>query len=334
MRLGLGAPPSREVDDDRVLHLFRNRAELKKAYSGVQDEVHRLKDRIKQQEGATARVQEMLQALEARSSQPDTAYPTLVFYQLRELWTLGRDAADAVRRRAGRAAGGARAARLPRRVQSPSVRSPPGRSTPTCAAPRAAPRRRATRSARSSSASQALRRFWHYFKRRALRQQLQAASLQSVLCVQDLERRAQRARAARRRAAAGIRRPVDRCAPRDQSGGDRLRADAVRAAGAARGWSSWRARPPAGASRRARTMAIAPAARRPWPRFAGARVLLRTARQSAAGDQAARGAAARAGQVSQRRRYGADGREPDRCHRGRLRVLTDDMWEIYRVLLR
>ena len=55
-----------EVDDDRVLHLFRNRAELKKAYSALQDEVQRLKDRIKQQEGATARVQEMLQGLEAR----------------------------------------------------------------------------------------------------------------------------------------------------------------------------------------------------------------------------------------------------------------------------
>ncbi len=90
MRLGLGAPPPPEVDHERLMQLFRNRAELKKAYSGVQDEVQRLKDRIKQQEGATARVQEMLQALEARLSQPDTAYPTLVFYQLRELWTLGR----------------------------------------------------------------------------------------------------------------------------------------------------------------------------------------------------------------------------------------------------
>src|SRR5579863_2551285 len=83
-------PVKREGEDDRLVNLFRNRAELKKAYSGVQDEVQRLKDRIKQQEGATARVQEMLQALEARLSQPDTAYPALVFYQLRELWALGR----------------------------------------------------------------------------------------------------------------------------------------------------------------------------------------------------------------------------------------------------
>src|ERR1700689_1867788 len=89
MRLPWSAD-KREVDDDRLVHLFRNRAELKKAYSGVQDEVQRLKDRIKQQEGATARVQEMLQGLEARLSQSDTAYPPLGFYQVRELWSLGR----------------------------------------------------------------------------------------------------------------------------------------------------------------------------------------------------------------------------------------------------
>src|SRR3984957_5785871 len=89
LRLG-GDSNKLEVDDDRVLHLFRNRAELKKSHISLQDEVQRLKDRVKQQEGATARVQEMLQGLEGRLSQPDTAYPTLVFYQLRELFIIGR----------------------------------------------------------------------------------------------------------------------------------------------------------------------------------------------------------------------------------------------------
>ena len=73
LRLGWDSV-KREVDDDRLLHLFRNRAELKKAYGSVQDEVQRLKDRIKQQEGATARVQEMLQGLESRLSQTESAY--------------------------------------------------------------------------------------------------------------------------------------------------------------------------------------------------------------------------------------------------------------------
>ncbi len=76
-------------EDERVLELFRNRAELKKAYSELQDEIHALKDRLKQQEGATARVQEMLEELEFKLQSPDTAYPAMVFYALRKLWGVG-----------------------------------------------------------------------------------------------------------------------------------------------------------------------------------------------------------------------------------------------------
>jgi hypothetical protein len=84
--------PDPEVEDEeRVVALFRNRAELKKAYSELQDEVYRLKDRIKQQEGATARVQEILGSLESRLGFVETAYPALVFYQLRALWQCGRE---------------------------------------------------------------------------------------------------------------------------------------------------------------------------------------------------------------------------------------------------
>ena len=78
-------------DDHRVLTLFRNRAELKKAYGELQAEVYRLQDRIKQQEGATARVQEMLGSLETRLGLAETAYPALVFYQLRAMWQRGRE---------------------------------------------------------------------------------------------------------------------------------------------------------------------------------------------------------------------------------------------------
>jgi chromosome segregation ATPase len=74
-----------------VLALFKNRAELKKAYGELEDEIYRLKDRIKQQEGATARVQEMLSALEQRLGAQESGYPALVFYQLRGLWQLGRE---------------------------------------------------------------------------------------------------------------------------------------------------------------------------------------------------------------------------------------------------
>jgi hypothetical protein len=87
--IGQDNPPHEE--DDRVLELFRNRAELKKAYGELQEEIYRLKDRIKQQEGATTRVQEMLTSLEVRLGTPESAYPTLVFYQLRRLWQSGRE---------------------------------------------------------------------------------------------------------------------------------------------------------------------------------------------------------------------------------------------------
>src|SRR5882724_2670459 len=78
-------PDGKPDEDHRVLALFRNRAELKKAYGGVQDEVFRLKDLLKQQEAATQRAQEMLNTLEGRLGAAETAYPALVFYQLRHL---------------------------------------------------------------------------------------------------------------------------------------------------------------------------------------------------------------------------------------------------------
>jgi hypothetical protein len=88
-RQALSPSAAEREEEQRVLQLFRNRAELKKAYTELQDEIHRLKDRLKQQEGATARVQELLAELEGRLGAPETAYPVLVFYQLRRLWNGG-----------------------------------------------------------------------------------------------------------------------------------------------------------------------------------------------------------------------------------------------------
>jgi hypothetical protein len=76
-------------DDGRVLHLYRNRAELKKAYGDAQNELHRLKDRIKLQESATVAAQEQMSALEARLGAPVAGLNSLVFYQLRDLWATG-----------------------------------------------------------------------------------------------------------------------------------------------------------------------------------------------------------------------------------------------------
>lgn len=68
------------------MQLFQNRAGLKKAYADLQDEFHLLRDRLKQQEGATIRVQEQLDALGELLADPATGYGALVFFQLRALW--------------------------------------------------------------------------------------------------------------------------------------------------------------------------------------------------------------------------------------------------------
>lgn len=80
---GKKKPPE---DDERLLQLFRNRAGLKKAHASLRDEVYELKERIKQQAAATARVQEQLDGVQTLLGNPDAGYAALVYYQLRGLW--------------------------------------------------------------------------------------------------------------------------------------------------------------------------------------------------------------------------------------------------------
>ena len=185
LRLG-GAAPRRGIDDDRVLHLFRNRAELKKAYSGLQDEVHRLKERVKQQEGATARVQEMLQGLEARLGLPESGYPALVFYQLRELWAQGRSVlTQFVAELAAQQEARERRAFFAEHNRRVFARRQSVESELRDAEARAAEAR--AQVAQHEQQLLGLQRFWHYFARRRVRRSLQAANLQSMLCIQELD---------------------------------------------------------------------------------------------------------------------------------------------------
>lgn len=79
-----GRRPSAE--DERLVALFRNRAELKKELSALDDERHRLLDRLKLQEGATMRVEEQLGALEQYLGRPDEGHKCLAYFQLRAVW--------------------------------------------------------------------------------------------------------------------------------------------------------------------------------------------------------------------------------------------------------
>jgi hypothetical protein len=163
-----------EEDHDRVMALFRNRAELKKAHGELQDEIYRLKDRIKQQEGATQRVQEMLSALEQRLGAQESGYPALVFYQLRGLWQLGREFIEAFvsdlakqleeRERRAHFAEHNRKQFSRRQTVDSDLR---GAETELVEANE--------RLVSLEAQLTRLTRFWHYFKRRALNERISAA---------------------------------------------------------------------------------------------------------------------------------------------------------------
>jgi len=73
-------------EDERLVALFRNRAELKKELAVLDDERHRLLDRLKLQEGATMRVEEQLAALEQYLGRPEEGYKSLAYFQLKAVW--------------------------------------------------------------------------------------------------------------------------------------------------------------------------------------------------------------------------------------------------------
>jgi hypothetical protein len=161
-------------EDHRVLALFRNRAELKKAYGELQEEIYRLKDRVKQQEGATQRVQEMLGALEGRLGLTGTAFPALVFYQLRGLWQTGHEllerfVADLTAQQDERE----RRQHLAEHNRSQFARRQSAEQHLGEAQQQVA--QEAARLAELVGGRARLRRFWHYFKRRALEQRIAQA---------------------------------------------------------------------------------------------------------------------------------------------------------------
>jgi hypothetical protein len=174
LKLSLRPPDVPVEEDHRVLALFRNRAELKKAYADLQEETFRLKDLVKQQEGATQRVQEMLNALEERLGVGETAYAALVFYQLRRLWQTGRElvaafVADLARQQEERE----RRTHLAQHNQQQFARRESAEGalrTAQALHSEAAARLEALESERG-----ALTRWWHYFRRRALGRRIGAA---------------------------------------------------------------------------------------------------------------------------------------------------------------
>ena len=79
------APPEEVQDNEKLVDLFRNRAELKKEFASLRNEKYQLQDRIKQHQGATARVQQKVDHLESLLLDREWVHNVVAFYQLRRL---------------------------------------------------------------------------------------------------------------------------------------------------------------------------------------------------------------------------------------------------------
>jgi hypothetical protein len=179
---GASEGSSVSADEERLMQLFQNRAGLKKAYADLKDEFHLLRDRLKQQEGATIRVQEQLDALGDLLGDPTPGFGALVFFQLRALWKtchqqLSQFTIDLTRQQEARetarhaaqceAQKNGRLEEVEQRLQAAAADADEQRG----------------QLAAAQSELERLTRFWHYFKRR--KQQRQVETLRQGVLVAD-----------------------------------------------------------------------------------------------------------------------------------------------------
>jgi hypothetical protein len=80
----------KEPDEEQLLKLFWNRAELKKELGKLRQEKEKLIDQIRQQEGINLRSQQRLEQLENLLADPLQAVNAIVYYQLRGVWQQSR----------------------------------------------------------------------------------------------------------------------------------------------------------------------------------------------------------------------------------------------------
>lgn len=167
----LGLRGSAQQEEERLMQLFQNRAGLKKAHADLQDEFHLLRDRLKQQEGATIRVQEQLDALADQLGDPASGFSALVFFQLRALWKLCHQqlanfSADLLRQQESRESSRHQTESLARR----DAHQEDVRLRLNEAAGRADAERK--RLAELRERHDSLTAIWHYFSRRRLQREL------------------------------------------------------------------------------------------------------------------------------------------------------------------
>ncbi|MBM0106397.1 hypothetical protein JM946_16820 [Steroidobacter sp. S1-65] len=86
LREFLAPGPRPPAEDERLLQLYWNRAELKKELTRLQDERHKLLEQLRNHEATFVRHSEQLLQLEEFLGNPETGPHALVYFQLRSLW--------------------------------------------------------------------------------------------------------------------------------------------------------------------------------------------------------------------------------------------------------
>lgn len=78
-------PEPPQQDNDKLVDLFRNRAELKKEFASLREEKYQLQDRVKEHRASIERVEQKLNHLESLLLDPEWVHNVVTFYQLRRL---------------------------------------------------------------------------------------------------------------------------------------------------------------------------------------------------------------------------------------------------------
>ena len=82
------------LEQERLLKLFWNRAELKKELQALDDQLHGLRNKLKQQENANARLQQQIEQLEVLLGDPGRGRDALTHFGLKALWRACREQLD------------------------------------------------------------------------------------------------------------------------------------------------------------------------------------------------------------------------------------------------
>lgn len=178
--------PEPVAEDERLLKLFWNRAELKKELARLDDQLHNLRNRLKQQESASQRQLEQQEQLEALLARPARGPDALVHFALRGLWRncrgqLEQLAGDLRRQRQDRERKRQLAEFQADRAERMEVaRARVAEAEQLVAAERA-------RLAEGEARMARLNGFWNYFRRRELAVELQAQRERCAAADRQLE---------------------------------------------------------------------------------------------------------------------------------------------------